>query len=193
MDYRASLMDVYAINSITRGLWGPVVAVTAASDGGSGAQIAITAQSASILPEYPRILIQLWKNNRTHDLVQEGAFAVHLLPEGRLDLVTTLGHQSGHWLDKLAGQKWRRGETGSPILLEALAFLECRLRAQMDGGDMTVFLGEVVAGGTLREGLPMTMDWLRANAGAGWHAAESERLARARAEARARLGLPEPA
>jgi flavin reductase (DIM6/NTAB) family NADH-FMN oxidoreductase RutF len=182
-------MDIATINAITRTLWGPAVAVSAAADGQAGAQIAVTAGAASILPERPRLIVQLWKANRTHDLaLAGGAFAVHLLGEGQLDLVTRLGHHSGHTEPgKLDGLAWRAGTTGSPILADCLAYLECRVVGTLDGGDMTVFLGEVIDGGRVREGTPMTMEWLRGNAGPEWHAAETARLAAARTAARASL------
>jgi flavin reductase (DIM6/NTAB) family NADH-FMN oxidoreductase RutF len=46
------------------------------------------------------------------------------------------------------------GATGCPLLANCLAVYECHVLNQMDGGDMTVFLGEVVAmsGG---EGAPL--------------------------------------
>jgi flavin reductase (DIM6/NTAB) family NADH-FMN oxidoreductase RutF len=181
-------IDTAAINAVTRRLWGPVVAVSAAAAGRASAQIAVTAIAASILPERPRLLIQLWKANLTHDLVRaSGAFAVHLLAEGQLDLVTRLGHHSGHQQDKLAGLPWRRGLTGSPLLDECPSYLECRLIATLDGGDMSVFLGEVVGGANAVTSPLMTMEWLRAHAGAGWHAEETARLAAARAAARTLL------
>src|SRR5262249_13899696 len=152
------------------------------ADGQADAQIAVTAGAASILPERPRLIVQLWKSNRTHDLaLAAGAFAVHLLGEDQLDLVTRLGHRSGHSEpDKLAELEWRAGATGSPILSDCLAYLDCRVAGTLDGGDMTLFLTDVVDGARVREGPPMTMEWLRANAGPDWHAAETARLAAAR-------------
>jgi flavin reductase (DIM6/NTAB) family NADH-FMN oxidoreductase RutF len=59
-------------------LWAPIVAVTAAHDGRENGLISSTVVTASLLPESPRIVVQLSKTNLTRDLVcASGAFAVH--------------------------------------------------------------------------------------------------------------------
>ncbi len=45
----------------------------------------------------------------------------------------------------------RDGETGAPLLADALAWIECRLWARYDAGDHSIFVGEVVA---VEEGEP---------------------------------------
>ena len=141
-------MDLAAIRRITSRLWGPVCAVTAAHDGEAGGQIAVGVLSASILPEHPRVLIQIWKANRTHDLIIAGrAFAVHPLAADQADLVRQLGFRSGHdETGKLEGLDWTPGSTGSPILAAPPGFIECRVVGTLDATDMTVFLGDVIAG-----------------------------------------------
>ncbi len=141
-------MDLAAIRRITSRLWGPVCAVTAAHTGDAGGQIAVGVLSASILPEHPRVLIQIWKANRTHDLIAASrAFAVHPLAADHADLVRQLGFRSGHTgEEKLAGLDWTPGITGSPILAATPSFVECRVVGMLDATDMTVFLGDVVAG-----------------------------------------------
>jgi len=126
--------------------WTPIVAVTAAYEGRRSGQIAVSVHGASIVPQRPRLTVALWKRNLTHDTVgQAAAFAVHLLRDDQDELVYRLGLRSGHDGDKLAGLPLREGMTGCPLLADCLTVYECRLRNAMDGGDMTVFLGEVVA------------------------------------------------
>ena len=141
-------MDYAAIRRITSRLWGPVCAVTAAHAGEAGGQIAVGVLSASILPEKPRVLMQIWKANRTHDLITGSrAFAVHPLASDQADLVRQLGFHSGHdEADKLDGLPWVAGSTGSPILAALPGFIECRVVGTLDATDMTIFLGEVIAG-----------------------------------------------
>lgn len=142
------MMDTAAIRRITSRFWGPVCAVTAAHNGEIGGQIAVGILSASILPEAPRVLIQIWRANRTHDLIAaSGAFAVHPLGLEHAPLVRQLGFQSGRAVpDKFTGISWRPGQTGSPILTDALGYLECTVAGSLDLPDMTVFVGQVVAG-----------------------------------------------
>jgi len=141
-------VDFGAIRRITSRLWGPVCAVTAAYDGEASGQIAVGVLSASILSDHPRVLIEIWKANRTHDLIAAGrAFAVHPLAADHTAIVRLLGFRSGHdGAGKLDGLRWAPGLTGSPILGGMPGFLECRVAGTLDATDMTVFLGTVVAG-----------------------------------------------
>src|SRR5919197_4468887 len=109
-------------------LWAPIVAVTAAHEGRSNGLISSTALTASLLPEAPRVSVQLSKASLTHELVEaSGAFAAHLLPVDALELFHTLGMRSGRDGDKLAGIPTRPGKTGSPLLEDAVAYVEGRV------------------------------------------------------------------
>jgi flavin reductase (DIM6/NTAB) family NADH-FMN oxidoreductase RutF len=142
------MMDAAAVRRITSRLWGPVCAITAAHGGEAGGQIAVGVLSASILPEAPRVLIEIWRANRTHDLIAaSGAFAVHPLGPEHAPLVRRLGFRSAHdGPGKLDGLAWTPGETGSPLLADALGSLECRVAGRLEMPDMTLFLGAVIAG-----------------------------------------------
>jgi flavin reductase (DIM6/NTAB) family NADH-FMN oxidoreductase RutF len=106
----------------------------------------VSVHGASIVPQRPRLTAALWKRNLTHDLVQDsGAFAVHLLSDDQDEVVYRLGLRSGREGDKLDGLVSGIGVTGCPLLRDYLAVYECRVLNVMDGGDMSVFLGEVVA------------------------------------------------
>jgi flavin reductase (DIM6/NTAB) family NADH-FMN oxidoreductase RutF len=153
-------------------LWTPLVAVTSAHRGVRSGQIAVSVHGASIVPQRPRLTAALWKRNLTHDLVTaSGLFAVHLLREDQDELVYRLGLRSGRDGDKLMGLAVREGTTGCPVLEDCLAVYECRVLNAMDGGDMTVFLGEVVAMAG-RDGAPLWWRDLRprmsAEAAAAW-------------------------
>jgi flavin reductase (DIM6/NTAB) family NADH-FMN oxidoreductase RutF len=176
-------------DSILEQLWSPIAALTAAHDGRANGLITSTAVTASILPESPRISVLLAPDHRTHDLVlSSGAFAVHLLPaepvDRSLDIFRTLGFQSGHGVDKLAEIPWRRGETGAPLLEEALAYVEARVAQTLPGGDMTVVLAEVVAEARLQEGRHLTIDDVRRHLTPDDWAAWEARLAEERDAAR---------
>jgi flavin reductase (DIM6/NTAB) family NADH-FMN oxidoreductase RutF len=83
----------------------------------------------------------------SHTLLKEGGvFSVSVLRQGQLDLVRHFGCQSGRNRDKLAGQRWRPGQLGPPVLLDAAAYLECRVTGSMPVGDHELILGEVVDG-----------------------------------------------
>ena len=48
--------------------------------------------------------------------------------------------------DKFEGVGYRPGENGCAILEDAVAHMECRVTQAIDGGDHTIYLGEVEAG-----------------------------------------------
>jgi len=184
-------MNPHALGPLLSQLWTPIVAVSAAHAGQASAQIAVSAHGASIVPDRPRVLVMLWKTNLTHDLARaSGAFAVHLLRADQDDLVYRLGFVSGRETDKLAGLAWRPGETGSPLLADCVGYVECRVVNAMDGGDMTCFLGEVVAG-AVHDATASPLWWrdLRARMPDEWRVAWDEKQRREQAFARAQMDL----
>jgi flavin reductase (DIM6/NTAB) family NADH-FMN oxidoreductase RutF len=174
-----------ALPGILDELWGPPVVVSAAHGGRANALVSTTAISAGLLAEAPRVLVALAKANLTHDLVLASrAFAVHLLPADSLPLVRSLGMRSGHDGDKLVGVEWTPGVTGSPILGAALGHAEARVRATLDAGELTVVVGDVVAGARARPGAHLTnellLERMPAEWRAEWEARRTQELARAR-------------
>lgn len=57
----------------------------------------------------------------------------------------------------MAGIAARPGVTGSPILAETLTYVEARVVSTLDGEELTIFLADVVGGGRLRDGEPLTL------------------------------------
>ena len=142
-------MEYQNVAPIMSLLWSPVAAVTSSWQGRYNAQIAVAIGGASIIPERPRVVVQIYKTNFTHELITNGrALALNFLATSQLPLIKTFGFTSGREGDKLAGEKYHIGKTGSPILDRCFAYLDCRVINSMDGGDMTCFLLEVVDGGT---------------------------------------------
>jgi len=152
-------------------LWAPIVAVTAAHEGRGNGLISSTALSASLLPEAPRIAVHLSKASFTRELVlASGSFAVHLLPTDALDVVHALGMTSGRDGDKLAGLPTRPGVTGSPVLIDAVAYVEGRVAQTLDGDDVTIVLADVVAGARLRAEPFLTIELVREGMPPEWQA-----------------------
>lgn len=88
----------------------------------------------------------------SYPLLRESrAFAVSVLRREQLDLARHFGTQSGSDIDKLAGARWRPGQLGAPLLLDAAAYLECRLTGTMAAGDHELVVGRVVGGAVLAE------------------------------------------
>ncbi len=84
-------------------------------------------------------------------LKDSGIFAVNVLRRRQLDLARHFGTQSGRDTDKLVGVRWRRSQLGAPVLLDAAAYLECRVTGTVAAGDHQLVLGQVVGGDVLEE------------------------------------------
>ncbi len=80
-------------------------------------------------------------------LVESRAFSINVLPANRKDLAKHFGLPAE--TDKLAGVAWRRGETGVPLLNEAMAVFECEYSHECEAGDHRLVIGRVVAGSVL--------------------------------------------
>jgi flavin reductase (DIM6/NTAB) family NADH-FMN oxidoreductase RutF len=138
-------MDPAQTYEILRTLTTPVVAITCARAGQRNGMISDGAIRASIVPDVPRLVVQIHKWHLTHEIVSEtGRFAVHLLHEGQTDVVTKLGFASGRERDKLADVPHRIGVSGCPILEDCFAWFDCTVLNRMDAGYSTFFLGQAV-------------------------------------------------
>ena len=167
-------------------LWSPLAAVTSHWQGRDNVQIAVAIAAASIVPERPRVVVQLYKTNLSHDMVlSSGAFALNFLRPNQLDLIRDFGLVSGRERDKLAGVGTKAGSSGSPLLTDCFGYLDCRVINAMDGGDMTCFLADVLDGKTLAQGDPLwwrdarrelPREWLER-----WEAKQSSEIATSRA------------
>jgi flavin reductase (DIM6/NTAB) family NADH-FMN oxidoreductase RutF len=82
-------------------------------------------------------------------LTAAGVFSVSILRRGQLELARHFGTQSGRAVDKLAGQRWQPALAGAPVLLDAGAYLECRVISRHAAGDHQLVLAQVVGGRVL--------------------------------------------
>lgn len=140
-------MQYQSIAPMMSQLWSPMAAVTSSWQGKINAQIVVAVGGSSIVPSQPRVAVQIYKSNFTHDQVyRSGVLTVNFLRRDQLDLISAFGLVSGRNTDKLAGIAHSPGETGCPVLEECWGYLDCRVVNAMDGGDMTCFLAEVIAG-----------------------------------------------
>ena len=179
-------MEYADIAPIMSRLWSPLAAGTSHWQGRDNVQIAVAIAAASIVPERPRVVVQLYKTNLSHDMVlSSGAFALNFLRPNQLDLIGDFGLVSGRVRDKLAGVGTKAGSSGSPLLTDCFGYLDCRVINAMDGGDMTCFLADVLDGKTLAQGDPLwwrdarrelPREWL-----ARWEAKQSSEIATSRA------------
>jgi flavin reductase (DIM6/NTAB) family NADH-FMN oxidoreductase RutF len=78
-------------------------------------------------------------------------FGINVLGEEQRPLSVRFA-QKGR--DRFDGIPWMPGQTGVPLLEDALACFECRLTQRLTAGDHDIFIGEVTAA-VMREGRPL--------------------------------------
>lgn len=107
---------------------------------------------ASVSLDPVMLLICVDKAAHSHDAISaSGVFAVNVLGEHQEAVSRLFAKHAESEAGSLRGQAFRAGETGAPILADCLAFMECRVRQAIDGGDHSIFLGEVVSEGVVRD------------------------------------------
>jgi flavin reductase (DIM6/NTAB) family NADH-FMN oxidoreductase RutF len=132
--------------------------VTAADGSRRGGLVATFVCLASLVEDLPRTLVALSKQHNTWQLIEaSNSFGLHLISASQLDWVWRFGLQTGRDCDKLADVKVETRITGSPLLSDAIGWLDCRVETRMDTGDRTVFLAHVVAARVNRDEPPLTM------------------------------------
>jgi len=103
----------------------------------------------------PRVALVIAKNHLTHDFICETKqFAVSILAEGQELFGGHFGLRSRRNANKLAEVEYFTAQTGAPILSECCAFFECRLEASHDMGNCTLFVAQLINGGTSASGFP---------------------------------------
>ena len=124
-----------------------VTVITSGEAGGeSGGTTVNSFTSVSLDP--PLVLFCLHNDSRLRAMVEDRrAFAVNFLA-GRQEKVAW--KFAGKQTANLSDVPHKRSISGTPVLSDALAFLACTLVSQFDGGDHTIYLGEVVELGAAR-------------------------------------------
>ncbi len=105
--------------------------------------------------EPPLVLISIGQELHSHNLLKEShAFAINFLRDDQRDLSDKF---AGRWgdVDRFYGVNAHAEATGSPILDECLAWMDCRIVSYYEAGDHTIYIGEVVATGVMGETRPL--------------------------------------
>lgn len=130
-----------------------VAVVTSCRD--DGAPCGLTASAVASVSLDPRlVLVCVDRAADSHAWIRRaGVYALNVL-EGARGETLARRFATGGLEDKFRGTAWRTERTGSPVLDEALAWIDCRVDSAVEAGDHTIFVGEVLAADT-REGTPL--------------------------------------
>ena len=133
-------MQEVAFNALVHGVY---VVTTRLKDVVNGMTASWVAQ-VSLKPLL--LMVSIAPSRYSHRLIQDsGVFAVNVLADTQVELGKRFGYKSGRQVDKFAGLEYTAAATGAPILPQAYAYLDLKLRDSMAAGDHTLFVGEVVA------------------------------------------------
>ena len=129
---------------------GVAIVTTVGEDGKPHGLTATAFTSVSLEP--PLVLVCVDKAADSHPHFHASrVFAVNFLRVDHEHLSRRFAVSGG---DKFKDLVVARGVTGAPLLPETLGYLECRTVEIFEGGDHTIFLGQVEAGDA-RDGEPL--------------------------------------
>lgn len=133
---------------------GVTVVTTLAEDGRWHGMTASSFSSVSLEP--PLVSVCLDKKLYSHQLIEEsGVFGVNVLAKDQGETARVFAGMVPEVEDRFAGDEWTTAETGVPLLPGALGWLDCRVLHAYDGGDHTIFVGQVLAGQAARRTAPL--------------------------------------
>ena len=106
--------------------------------------------SVSLIP--PLLLVCIDKKAESYPCFDESKiFTVNVLSSDQEALSRRFAVTGG---EKFEGVSYKIGANGAPILDGVLAFLECKVTQKIDGGDHTIYIGEIEQAET-KEGKPL--------------------------------------
>ncbi len=129
---------------------GVTVVTTLGPDGQPLGLTATAFTSVSLVP--PLVLVCIDKKSETYPhLGAASVFAANFLARDQEAVSHRFATSGG---DKFSGLPWRPGDLGAPILAGTIGHVECRIVHAFDGGDHTIFVGQVESAATA-EGEPL--------------------------------------
>ncbi len=131
--------------------YGLYVLTSEAKDGRISAATINWVTQASFNP--PLLAVGVKADSFIHSLIKEtGCFVLNILGKGQVPIAFSFFKPAIRDGQTISGEPFHSGTTGAPILDHAPAFAECRIVGMLEGkGDHTVFLGEVVGVGIVKQ------------------------------------------
>lgn len=137
------MVDANSFKQVMRRFATGVMVLTVKADAEMHAVTVNAVTSVSLEPLLMLVCIE--KNAVSHELIRTaGAFALNILSEAQRELGDRFAYDRDarkHPSDLAAGHL---GETGALLFDDSPGCLECRVTAEYDGGDHTIFLARVV-------------------------------------------------
>ncbi len=131
-----------------------VTVITTAYDGQLHGMTANAVTSLSLNPM--SVLVCVDKTADTHDILSHAkVFAVNILTREQQDISDRFAKKNAENAHLLDGVAYHIAENGCPVLDNCLAHLVCRTLSELEGGDHTIFIGEVLEASDEASGEPL--------------------------------------
>jgi flavin reductase (DIM6/NTAB) family NADH-FMN oxidoreductase RutF len=141
-------VDPQALRETMR-LWASGVSVVTTAHGDERSGLTVSAfNSLSLQP--PMVLICLHKDSHSIPVIdQSGVFAVSFLNAEQQQLSDRFAGRVpfAEGEDRFTGVETHTAATGSPIIAEAIAWVDCKVAMKHDGSTHWIYIGEVQATG----------------------------------------------
>jgi flavin reductase (DIM6/NTAB) family NADH-FMN oxidoreductase RutF len=142
------------MNEIQKALWkliNPIAIVTARYNENMSGFIASWVTQVSFVPQL--VMVAVNPLHYTYELItNSNAFAINVLRTDQAELVDLFGKNSGRKVEKFATISYELGRTGSPLLEDCLAFLDCNVAWSKEAGDHVVVIGSIAEAGVTSDG-----------------------------------------
>lgn len=120
-----------------------VTVITTVDAQGPGGMTASSFSSVSLTP--PLVSICVARHLAMHTRIEQaGVFAVNILSKDSVEDGRRFAGMLPGVTDKFQGVDYATAVTGAPLLANTLGWVDCKLWARYDGGDHTIFVGEVL-------------------------------------------------
>ena len=139
----------HALKKLTTGIY----IVTARKGPEINGMVASWVSQVSFVP--PLIMVAIKEERYSHAMIEQAkVFAVNILSTQQHELIPAFTGKHTP-AEKFLHTSHETRNTGAPIIKDALAYLDCKLVEQFTPGDHTLFIGEVVEGAVMHEGVPL--------------------------------------
>lgn len=114
---------------------------------------------AQVSYDPPLVMAAIHPNRYTHGLVDKGrSFALHIIDRDQREMLKIFKGPDPE--KKFGNVTWEPGKTGVPVLQDCLGWLELIVQERCAPGNHTLFIGEVIDGGSRLAGTPLcTLDY----------------------------------
>jgi flavin reductase (DIM6/NTAB) family NADH-FMN oxidoreductase RutF len=91
------------------------------------------------------IMVAVHKDRYSHNMIKSsGSFALNLLRKDQREIMDQFMKKGMAKGEKFKGIHFERGITGTPLLLDTIGFVECKVISSYQPGDHTLFIARVI-------------------------------------------------